>query len=392
MNKIMFLCIIVSLFLTCESYSNDVRNSNIYFTTEGSTFTPLIKVKSGGTVLWTFSDGTTSDSVNPSIDFGTTARRIQTLKVTPWDAVTAIDLGYDGGDGGTLDDSYKIDNCNVSSIKNLSLVSNNLVIFCASHNPLTSIHLKNFSNLQTLELYYCTRLTSADVRGCSSLKRICLERCQLKELNLADCTAMEDLRGAGNKYTYIHWPSSAPNMWHMCLVENPQFIVNPPFQDAENFPSLREIWISGSNIQGDITISQQNISSIWLSGNSIKSLDLSAATFPKLTSYLQCWSCRLSQLTLGSGSALLYSIEAYNCDLTSLDISMLTNIHKLDLHNNKLTSSAVDDILEHLDTLTDFTGTVNLSGVGNAVPGSNGISHANNLMRKGWTVIYNNVK
>jgi hypothetical protein len=82
-------------------------NREIIFVTKGSAFAPLIVVDGNAEILWTFSDGTTSNSCTPNVSFGADGDREQRLKVTPWSALKGIDLGYDGGDGGRLNALYQ---------------------------------------------------------------------------------------------------------------------------------------------------------------------------------------------------------------------------------------------------------------------------------------------
>jgi hypothetical protein len=74
--------------------------ANITFVTAGSSFSPIITVKGNSEIQWIFGDGSTSDSTSPAVNFGSEGTRVNTLVVTPWSAVTKINIGYDGSDGG----------------------------------------------------------------------------------------------------------------------------------------------------------------------------------------------------------------------------------------------------------------------------------------------------
>ena len=74
--------------------------ANITFITTGSSFSPIITVTGNPEIKWVFGDGSTSDSASPTVKFGSKETIANTLVVTPWSAVTKINIGYDGSDGG----------------------------------------------------------------------------------------------------------------------------------------------------------------------------------------------------------------------------------------------------------------------------------------------------
>lgn len=366
----------VSLSGTVENVSDEIE-----FTTEGSVFAPVIQVTGTPEILWTFSDDTTSDSLTPSKDYGTTGTRVNKLKVTPWSAVTMINIGYDAEDGGSLDIPL-VPNNFVSLISNISVVADNLQTLCISYNLLTTIDLSDFAALETLESFRGD-LQTINLSGCVNLKRLCLEENGLNSLDISACTLLEDLRGARNDYASITWPATAENLWHMCLVSNTNFTVNPPF----NYPAVKELWVSGSNISGNIEITSQDIESIWLQNNQITGVDLSSATITSDRSYIHAFNNPMTSFSLGVGCALLWELSIYDCQITALDITDLTNVHYLYARNNDLSTEQIDGILAHLDTLS--LGGERIINVSlNNPPSVAGMVSVSSLQNKGWSVTY----
>jgi hypothetical protein len=99
-----------------------VSPASIVFTTEGSTFAPVITVTGNPTIRWVWADGTTSSSPTPNKDYGSPGRRLNRLYVTPWSAVQRINIGYDAGDGGSYDIEYVPDQ-HVSAVQGLHHVA-----------------------------------------------------------------------------------------------------------------------------------------------------------------------------------------------------------------------------------------------------------------------------
>ena len=83
-------------------------STNITFVTNGSSFSPIITVTGNPTIQWIFGDGSTSNSTSPVVNFSSARTRVNTLVVTPWSAVTKINIGYDGSDGGVIPSSNTI--------------------------------------------------------------------------------------------------------------------------------------------------------------------------------------------------------------------------------------------------------------------------------------------
>jgi len=101
------IIILVASTLGCLNLVSDKNNSssspnakvtpptpeaNITFVTTGSSFSPIITVTGNPKIQWVFGDGSTSDSTSPTVNFGSAGTRANTLVVTPWSAVTKINI------------------------------------------------------------------------------------------------------------------------------------------------------------------------------------------------------------------------------------------------------------------------------------------------------------
>lgn len=86
-------------------YFNDLKvtknsSKHITFITTGSLFSPRINVTGNPIIKWNFGNNATSSSTYPSVKYGRNEIRKATLRVIPWSALTQINVGYDGIDGG----------------------------------------------------------------------------------------------------------------------------------------------------------------------------------------------------------------------------------------------------------------------------------------------------
>jgi hypothetical protein len=78
------------------------------------------------------------------------------------------------------------------------------------------------------------------------------------------------------------------------------------------------------------------------------------------------------------------TVNMYNNNLTSLDISNDPGLINLNISQNSLNQAAVDGVLQTMDSYNTEGGYLDLTG--NAKPSSIGIAHANNLTARGWNV------
>ncbi|AKB78289.1 hypothetical protein MSHOH_1806 [Methanosarcina horonobensis HB-1 = JCM 15518] len=341
-----------------------VPEGNITFVTTGSSFSPIITVTGNPEIQWKFGDGSTSDSTSPNVNFGSEGTRANTLVVTPWSAVTKINIGYDGSDGGVTPGPNTIENLknqNVIAVTGLENVAPYLQVWASSYNPVTELDFSNFTALHTIECLYCTSLETIRLHNVPSLTRLCLEHCNISYLDLSEAPSLADLRGASqlsSTYT-INWGDTGAQVWHICVRDNPQ--MNSTFP-VNQFPLLEEFFIWNCNQNGTLNLTSTNLKSVLLSNNYYTAVNFSGC-FP-------------------AGRKCILNID--NNNLTSLDISNDPGLLHLNVSRNSLDQTAVDGILQTLDAYDTSDGSLDLTG--NAAPSVIGMAYANNLTSRGWEV------
>ena len=334
--------------------SVQVPEDMILINTIGADFAPVIEVTGTPVIEWIFNDLTTSSSATPSKNYGSLGLRHNYLKVTPWSALTGINVGYDAGDGGYGNFSL-VENQNVLGFQNLAIASN-LQYICTSHNPIEELDLRGLTALRFIESLFCSNLKSAKLGTHPDLERICFENCNLDSLDISGCSGLEDLRASRNNYTTIKWGSAGPALWHICVRTN-QLEENIP--DLTQFPVLRELLTWDNNQTGAFVCHSPVIRRIDSYNNHYTSADVSGCT-------------ELRELSL-SGS-----------QLDALDLGTADRIDYLRLTNCGLDASQVDYVLKTLDQSGITDGLAELEE--NEGPTADGNVHLTNLTSKGWSI------
>ena len=342
---------------------NNIYVGEIVFNTSGQTFAPVIILSDTATVLWTFSDETTSDSTTPNKDFGSAGNRVQRLKVTPWANLYRINIGYDAADGGAGDIEL-IAQQNVTSIKNLYLVADTLIDFCGNHNPITDLNFNNFILLDTIELYG-SDLESITIKNTPLIQRLQVESTDLAVLDLSETLNLGDVRASSNPYTSVNWGTSAfDNLWHICMRDTVGDY-RTIYPTAENMSNIEDLFIWNTNQTG--AGSYTNLTSLrnaQLSNNSFTSLDFT------------------------NSFAINSTLDAHGNTLTSTTLSGCSGLDDIDLSNNNFNQTNIDYILTTIDTLGNTNGDIDLTGTNNSYPGSTGVAAISSLEGKGWTCDY----
>jgi hypothetical protein len=210
-------------------------SANISFVTTGSSFSPIITVTGNPTIQWTFGDGSESNSESPTVNFGSAKTRQNTLVVSPWNAVTKINIGYDGSDGGIMPGPSTIANLkqqNVIAVSGLENIAPYLQVWASDYNPITELDFSNFTALNTIECFSCRSLTTIRLQNTPFLTRLCIEESNVSYLDLSEAPSLADLRGASQRsstYT-INWGTTGDNIWHICVRDNPQIKSTIPFR------------------------------------------------------------------------------------------------------------------------------------------------------------------
>lgn len=335
------------------------------FHSDGSTFSPVLVLNGEAEVLWTWHDGTTSTSISPVKDYGSAQLRQNKLKVTPWSALRRINIGYDGGDGGSKEIEYVADQ-QISLVENLDIVAPFLKEWCSSYNQFTSLDFSNFINLETIECYLSSTLKDVVLTNTPKLKRVCFENNDIMELDLSDCNSLEDLRGAYNNYSTIIFPQHTENLWHLCVGNNPQITDQNLLSDLSKFPNLVELIISGTNQKGALILPKTAAT-----GRIDLNAEKNAFTSLSLKGSLQ-------------NKNYIGNVFMPHNQFTSVDITGCVQITNLDLSDNKLDSETIDNLLKQIDDFGRLGGTIDLRD--NQPPTNVGLGYKASLENKGWIV------
>jgi hypothetical protein len=295
-----------------------------FYVSGGSVFAPLLEVENGAVVEWHFvpykggivNTVTGADSATPSANY--TGGMLATLKVLPWKALTTIDIGYDGNDGGTLGPMYQRSNQYVTELAHLYLAKDSLRIWCSSHNTeLNSLSFKDFKKLRIVEIFFSEQegesvgLESIDLRGANALVRLCVENNDLVSLDLTDCTALEDLRGALNAYTSIKWPSACPKLWHVCLRENPQLTNAVP---VDRMPALQECFLWNAGQAGTFKPNSTVLTEVLIWENTYTTIDLRESKFASENGEINARNSSIESVFVGSSGVRALDLSANSLD------------------------------------------------------------------------------
>ena len=338
--------------------------SNITFVTTGSSFSPIITVTGNPTIQWIFGDGSTSNSASPTVNFGSAGTRTNTLVVTPWSAVTKINIGYDGSDDGVTPGPDTIANLrqqNVINVTGLENVAPYLQVWASSLNPITALDFSNFTVLHTIECFYCRSLTTIKLRNVPSLTRLCLENCNISYLDISEAPSLADIRVSSQRsstYT-INWGTTGANLWHICIRDNPQMKSTFPLNQ---FPLLRDYYNWNDNQSGTLHLTSTSLKTVLSSNNHYNAANFSGC-FP---------------------AGRNCEVKIQNNNLKCLDISNDPGLLSLNASLNLLNQTAVDGILQTLDFYNTSDGYLDL--IGNAAPSIIGLAHVNNLTTRNWEV------
>ena len=178
---------------------------------------------------WSWSDKTASG------DFPAVSRRVgkgpQYLAVFPEGLLSAINIGFDGSDGGETTPLSNRPPQNVGAVRFAAPLAG-LRCFAASYNPLAGgLDFTGFNSLEAIECFHCGNLQHVTITNLPSLRRLCLEQCDLQELDLTGDPALADVRAALNVFTNVVVAGgTGPNIWHWCTRNNPH--LTQRFQDV----------------------------------------------------------------------------------------------------------------------------------------------------------------
>jgi hypothetical protein len=303
--------------------------------------------------------------------FDSAALRQQTLEQYDPAQITKINLGFGGHDGGESTPLAHIPPQNVSAVTFPKPLTS-LTCWGSSQNPqLRSLDFTGFTSLQYIECFNCTNMEHIKVSDLPALRRLCVEDCDLAELDLSGMPNLEDVRGALNKYTSIQVDrGTGPKLRHLCIRDNPQ--INQNFAAAFTaFTALEELLIWNTNQSGDLDFTSMVLTEVLAADNFY-----TRANLRNRTRLRQChiYNNRLESIDL-AGCTSLRELNASNNRLQSIDLTDCTALNYLNLARNQLTTVAIDSILASLVNrspqlqnliLTENPGPASSQGIANA--------------------------
>jgi hypothetical protein len=347
-------------------------------TTAGATYNPRLEVAPGTTVLWTFSDGSTSTSLEPMVDFGSPGIRQHTLVVTPWSGARFFNNGFDQQDDRgreALPITYNHPNQNLVAMGNPGRMSS-LVGFLSAHCPLAgTLDFTGFDQLRWIECFQ-SALTDIRLDGCTALRRLCVEQCNLSRLDIRPVAAnLYDLRAADMEGGALElFMGHMPTLYHFCT-RSQIFIVR-----NEN----------GTQISGDAFYSRMpNVEELSIFDNQ----GLAGPLRPRspYTRYIDGWSSLFDALDLANQIPTGRNgyLAVHSNPFAAIDLTGCQGIQYLDLHGCNLSTALVDYVLGTLASFPTTNGTLNLAGCSGPSPG--GQINADALIARGWDVTIEDV-
>jgi Leucine-rich repeat (LRR) protein len=286
---------------------------------------------------------------------------LQRLTVAAPETLTKINLGFDGADGGRWTPLEHRAPQNVSAVVFPQPLTE-LQVWASSYNPITNtLDFTGFTRLEYIEAYKCAKLRQAIVSNLPMLKRVCLEACDLQELDLSGNPNLEDVRAALNAFTNIVvGAGTGPKVWHWCVRDNPQ--LTQRFQEVmTNFDSLEDFWVWNTNQEGHLSLVSTNLVDVRAYRNRYTSVDLSGHDKLRV--------CRL-----------------YENQMTNVVLTGCTALLQVDLHDNRLSTAALDQLLGELDRSAPDLRHLDLSQNAGS-PSEVGLQHYTNLLSRGVTVL-----
>lgn len=278
----------------------------------------------------------------------------------------------------------------------------------SSNSNLVSFYVTE-SNLPALDFSYNLLLENIVFRSCTGVPTV----------NVKMNTLVTNLEGSGdfnsinvsNNVNLISLGIAAPNLLSLNIdnltalesinIEGCALITT---LNTSNQPNLAAARIGATNLLSFDPSHNPLLIQLWVNDTAITTIDISSNT---MLQYLKLDNCLISSLTLVPS---LTSLGIYNTPLTSIDISMCTNLENINGNASPLTNlditnsnswtqislsgadishdTDINAILAHLVSIS-FTGYLNLDAGTNAAPTGQGILDVATLISNGATIITN---
>ena len=359
------------------------RVDSIVITVSSSFFRPAMEFTSDAMVTIDYGDGTPAAEIpvtgvaagtglnhvfNSYTFADTQSAHNVNIVVRPWSALKVLNLGFRAADGGNDASGNGLDLIalhpsdsntggldwtewirsqvgTVTAVSGLSAATD-LYAVCCDHQALTEIDLSGCGKLKTLEAY-SAQIKKTNFAGCTSLVRCSIEntgaryswriiggkRVEDASLDLADCGALRDIRGSADDHDMLKLnPGALGTLWHLCKWGNPHFTQvkigseAPGKLDPGRFTVLRQLWVGGSPMLGNLVISNGLTDSIWGNNCGITSVD-----------------CR--------GQTQLRTLQMWGDPVTSIDITGCVNLFELSFNSVLISDANKDNFVSTVETL-----------------------------------------
>ncbi|MDA8138639.1 MAG: hypothetical protein M0036_08290 [Desulfobacteraceae bacterium] len=338
------------------------RSSNnpneIIFQSAGVSFSAILSIIGAPEITWVFADGSISHDPSVAKQYESAKLRSNRLTVTPWNALSGIDIGYDRGDGGPTS-IRMLPPQNITAVYGLNNVAQYLTSWSSSNNPIPILDFSNFVNLREVECYDCSSLTTVILKNTPHLSRACFEANALTYLDISESPELSDLRGALNRFQNIVFGTTGKKLWHLCVHDN-NFSQNLP--PMSQFPSLKELWIWNDHQTGALHPVSTLLTSVIAYGNEYTSADFTGCFAQGANGELDIHENLLKTLIIANCPALM----------------------KLNASSNNLKESAIDSVLQTIESFGTRNGLIDLTS--NTPPSDLGRNYISNLEDRGWTV------
>jgi hypothetical protein len=420
LRVIYLICMLAATVASCAPPGGPSAAGPIAVTVSGTLFRPAFEFGRAAALTIDYGDGGAPAALGvpagvfpcaPHTYVDGVASHTVTITVSPWSALTVVNVGFRGGDGGNGDWERSMSRLpyvafhptfdavpasadeaaavydyvgTVTGISGLAAAPN-LIAVCCEYQPLESLDLSGCRRLLTLE-GFLSEIKAASFQDCVSLRRCCLEstgahlnwrvengvRVEDEVLDLSDCPDLYDIRGTGDDHTMLRLnPEALGRLWHLCKMGNGRLQSvriggeAPQKLDVTRFTNLVQCWIAGSPVIGALVITNGRTDSVWAN------------------------DCGITAVAVRDQTQLHEIIMSRN-PLTGIDVTGATGLERIELEDCRLTAGQIHSLLHALVAadrpVSPGNFWVNVGGDLNAVPDANGLADAGTLSGRGWTV------
>jgi Leucine-rich repeat (LRR) protein len=263
-----------------------------------------------------------------------------------------------------------ISNLNISDLTGIEYFEN-ITVLKASNNLLTTVDLRNNTQLVTLWIRD-NLLSSIDLSSCTNLDQLFLNGNQLSSIDLSNNTMIDELALQGNNLTSVD-VSALTILTELNINDNQLTSI-----DVSNNTDLRKLYVDHNNITNLDIATNTKLVLIYVHNNGLNSLNVStnialqdiSAHGNSFASIDVSSNTALTKLTVSgnpiaaldlSSNTLLRELSISNCSISTLDLSANTSLERLFALNNSLSELNVANGNNNSMTAFNTTGNPNLT-------------------------------